>query len=151
MTTLHSYNCSFGNWCNETDKFLGLRFTVGGNIHYGWARLDAVWNNGWTVKDFAYNTTPGASIEAGQQTLSIESNNLQDVRIVAVNKTIGLYNLTEATEYTLFNIEGKKILTGKTDAIEATVIEANQTASGVYILELNAINSKSIIRKKIVL
>lgn len=143
--------CSYGNWCDETDKFLGLRFIVNGNTHYGWARLDAVFTNGWTVKDFAYNTIPDASIEAGQQTLSIESNNLDDIRIVAINKTIGLYNLTDATEYTLFDIKGKQVLTGKNDNVTSTVIEANKIASGIYILELNSINSNAVIRKKIVL
>ncbi|MAX69844.1 MAG: hypothetical protein CMC76_01910 [Flavobacteriaceae bacterium] len=146
-----SSTCYFGNWCSETDKFLGLRFTVGGNIHYGWAKLDATFDNGWTIKEFAYNTTVDESIEAGQQTLGVSSNDIQDVRVVGLNKSIGLYNLTEATEYTLYNIEGKQLLNGKIENVNSSVIEANQMASGIYILELNTLESNSTLRKKVVL
>lgn len=143
--------CSFGNWCSETDKFLGLRFTVGGNIHYGWAKLDATFDNGWTIKEFAYNSTADESIEAGQQTLGVSSNDIQDVRIVGLNKSIGLYNLTETTEYTLYNIEGKQLLNGKIENANSSVIEANQMTSGIYILELNTLESNTTLRKKVVL
>ena len=144
-------NCSFGFWCDETDKFLGLRFTVSGNIHYGWVKLDATFNGGWTIKEFAYNSTPDESIEAGQQVLGVTSNDLQDVRVVGLNKSIGLYNLTEATEYTLYNIEGKQLLNGKIENVNSSVIEANQMASGIYILELNTLESNSTLKKKVVL
>ena len=148
-----NYNsCSFGNWCSVTDRYLGLRFNIGGNTHYGWARIDVPNNasDSWTVKDYAYNINAGAPINAGQQTLSVETNNLQDVRIVALNKSIGLYNLTETSRYTLYSISGKQILTGTTSS-EMSVIEANQVATGVYILELNGEDSNTIIRKKIIL
>ncbi|MFC4721573.1 hypothetical protein ACFO5O_04535 [Geojedonia litorea] len=39
---LNFQNCGFYNsdWCNPTtDKFLGLRFSISGQIHYGWARV----------------------------------------------------------------------------------------------------------------
>lgn len=150
--SLNYNSCSFGNWCSVTDKYLGLRFNISGSTHYGWVRLD-VPNNGadsWTVKDYAFNTVAGAPINAGQETLSVETNTLQDVRIVALNKTIGLYNLTEATNYTLYSSTGKQILTGTTSN-EMSVIEANQVSSGVYILELNGIESKKIIRKRLIL
>jgi hypothetical protein len=150
--SLNYNNCSFGNWCSVTDRYLGLRFNIGGNTHYGWARLDVPNNaaSSWTVKDYAYNTTAGDPINAGQETLSVESNSIQDIRIVALNKSIGLYNLTEATNYTLYNISGKQILTG-TATSEMSVIEANQAASGVYILELNGVESNKTLRKKVIL
>lgn len=150
--SLNYQACSFGNWCSVTDRYLGLRFNIGGNRHYGWARLDVPNNaaDSWTVKDYAYNMTAGDPINAGQQTLSVETNNLQDVRIVALNKSIGLYNLTEATNYTVYSISGKQILTGTTSS-EMSVIEANLVATGVYILELNGEDSNTTIRKKIIL
>lgn len=64
--SLNYGSCSFGNWCTVTDRYIGLRFDIGGNIHYGWVRLDV--NNAgsvWTVKDYAYDDVVGNSISTG--------------------------------------------------------------------------------------
>ncbi|MDC0257706.1 T9SS type A sorting domain-containing protein [Crocinitomicaceae bacterium] len=64
--SLNYGSCSFGNWCNVTDRFIGLRFDISGTIHYGWVRLDVDYaGNSWTVKDYAYETNGGAGINAG--------------------------------------------------------------------------------------
>jgi hypothetical protein len=64
--SLNYGSCSFGNWCSVTDRYIGVRFDIGGNTHYGWVRLD-VNNNGavWTVKDYAYDDVVGNPIAAG--------------------------------------------------------------------------------------
>lgn len=64
--SLNYGSCSFGNWCTVADKYVGLRFEVGGNIHYGWARLDVNGNgSSWIVKDYAYDDVAGQGILAG--------------------------------------------------------------------------------------
>ena len=46
----------YGAWTNATDKYLGLRFKISGQTHYGWARLDVDINTpAFTIKDYAYN------------------------------------------------------------------------------------------------
>lgn len=150
--SMNYYSCGYGNWCSVTDKYLGLRFNIGGNTHYGWARLDVPNNaaDSWTVKDYAYNMTAGDPINAGQQTLSIETSELSATRIVALNKTIGLYDLTEAIDYTLYDISGKNVLAGNITGHTST-IDANGVSTGVYFLELKGIESKAVIRKKVIL
>lgn len=59
-----------GNWVNVTDRYLGLRFQIGTNIHYGWVRMDvsADWQTltiAATVKDWAYESSPGQPIHTG--------------------------------------------------------------------------------------
>ncbi len=55
-----------GQWVNTTDKYLGLRFKVGVNVFYGWARLSIDSTVGTVVvKDYAYESTPGKSIITG--------------------------------------------------------------------------------------
>nr|WP_321232707.1 T9SS type A sorting domain-containing protein [uncultured Psychroserpens sp.] len=145
-------SCSIGNWCGVTDGFIGLRFNISGSTHYGWARLDVPTDNSmaWTIKDMAYNEVAGQSIMAGQETLSLDTSTLNNIRIVALNKSIGLYNIVDATAYTLYSMTGKKVLEGTTSN-SSYVIEANALASGVYIVELIDVNSKAVLRKKIVL
>lgn len=151
--SLNYGSCAYGNWCNVTDGFIGLRFNIAGSgIHYGWVRLDVGGSgNSWSVKDFAYHDTPGSSILAGQQSLSVEGFEAQNqVKIVALNQTIGLYNLPNATNYNVFNMAGKLVMNGTTENSEH-VIEANNIASGVYILELTDQNTNAVIRKKVAL
>lgn len=59
-------SCSFGNWCTVSDRYIGVRFAIGANIHYGWVRLDVnATGSAWRVKDYAYEDVIGNSIVAG--------------------------------------------------------------------------------------
>ena len=155
---LNYSSCVRGNWCIDSltgvmDKYLGLRFNIGGNTHYGWARLDVGGSgSNWVIKDYAYNTTPLASIDAGEgmPPLSINDNVFSNVKIVALNKSIALYNLPQQTNYRLFSITGQSVLNGKTDT-NTHVIEANTLSSGIYIIELKNAITNAVMRKKIVL
>lgn len=145
--------CSQGNWCSVTDRYLGLRFNISGATHYGWVRMDVIVGDGWVffdAKDMAYHDTAGFPINAGQKTLSLDSNVLDKIKIVSLNKSIGLYNLPEAINYKLFSITGKQVLEGTTFG-HSFVVEANSVSNGIYIIELTEVNSKAVIRKKLVL
>src|SRR5690606_12475010 len=61
-----NYNNSFGTWIGVTDKYLGVQFNRSGNTYYGWARLDVTTSGTFIVKDFAYQSTPGIGILAGE-------------------------------------------------------------------------------------
>ncbi|OUR98176.1 hypothetical protein A9Q86_14055 [Flavobacteriales bacterium 33_180_T64] len=150
--SLNYSSCSIGNWCDITDGYIGLRFNISGNTHYGWVRLDVDSSgNVWTVKDLAYSDTPNTALTAGQQTLSIEENStLNAIKIVGLNKSIGLYNLQAPTNYRILNMTGKEVLSGTTSD-HSHVVEATTIANGVYIIELTESNSRAIIRKKIIL
>lgn len=141
------------SWCGVTDKYLGLRITISGNLHYGWARFDvnADASTGWVLKDYAYNTVPNESIRAGQQvTLGIDDNILNNVKIITLNKSIALYNLPHGINYKLYDMSGKIVLDGITS--ETTyVIEANNITSGIYVAELTHLNSNAVIKKKVIL
>ena len=152
--------CSFGSdsgWCSGEDKFLGLKFLLdrtGTDYYYGWAKVqipDASDLSTWYIKEYAYNDTPGEPINAGQTVLGIDDNELSSrVKVVTLNKSIGLYNLPETTNYKLFSMTGQEVLTGETNN-NAYVIEAKTLASGVYIVEIEDANSNAVMRKKVVL
>ncbi|WP_055443600.1 T9SS type A sorting domain-containing protein [Lacinutrix himadriensis] len=153
--TLNYTSCYNGiggsNWCGVTDKFLGLRFQIAGNTHYGWAKLDvSLSGDSFTVKEYAYNSVPDESIIAGQTELSIDEFAINKVKIVSLNKSIALYNLPQNTDYTLFDISGKSVLNGSIND-QTYVIEANGISNGIYVVELTDTYTKSVIRKKIVL
>ena len=61
--------CLGGNWLDVGDRYLGLKFTVKGKTHYGWARLNLTYGLQQgitaTLTGYAYETIPDKSIIAG--------------------------------------------------------------------------------------
>ena len=88
--------------------------------------------------------------EVSHGTLSNDENVYSKIKVLALNKTIGLYNLPASTSYNLYNMTGQEIMKGSTNQREY-VIEASTLASGVYIVELGDANTNAVIRKKVVL
>ncbi|MDU8887178.1 T9SS type A sorting domain-containing protein [Yeosuana sp. MJ-SS3] len=149
QTLIWSYCYSNSNWCGVTDKYLGLRFNdLSANTYYAWARLDVTAADDWVLKDYAFYGTPDTPIMAGEGRLDIDENILRKVKIIALNKSIAIYNLTDITNYRLFNITGQSLLEGVIEN-DTYVIEANTMSSGVYIIELKDLNTNAISRKKI--
>jgi hypothetical protein len=68
-------NASWGDWRNVTNRYLGIRFKVKGQFHYGWARLNVRSHLGIsplscnvfaTLTGYAYETVPNKPIIAGK-------------------------------------------------------------------------------------
>jgi hypothetical protein len=58
-----------GPWHNVHDRYLGFKFIIDGQIHYGWARLSVqhVYRGIYdTLTGYAYETIPGKAIVTGQ-------------------------------------------------------------------------------------
>jgi hypothetical protein len=61
-----------GDWINVKNRYLGLKFNVGGKIHYGWARLTVKVSEGSDfditarLTGYAYETIPNKPIIAGK-------------------------------------------------------------------------------------
>ncbi len=59
-----------GNWTEDAyKKFIGIKFKISGEDHYGWIRASVhstMYNMVVTVHDWAYEDEPGVSIKAGQ-------------------------------------------------------------------------------------
>jgi hypothetical protein len=63
-----------GNWANVKQAYLGLKFDIQGQIHYGWAEfsVNASVQHGQVLVDaallgYAYEATPNQSIKTGQK------------------------------------------------------------------------------------
>jgi len=64
-------SCStYGQWVNVKNRYLGLRFQIGGKTHYGWARMSVQLRKNFeitaTLTGYAYETVPRKAIRAGQ-------------------------------------------------------------------------------------
>jgi hypothetical protein len=58
-----------GPWADVQNRYLGLKFKIKGESHYGWARLNVQLNGGpitGTLTGYAYETIPNKPIIAGK-------------------------------------------------------------------------------------
>ena len=113
FTTKTNY---YGNFLGQNDKYIGVKFNISGNNHYGWILVDvSSIADSLTVKSYAYNDVPDQLIKAGQ-TVGIEDQSLNNVSIYGFNNQIYISG-TEGTA-TVFNLQGQRVhqskLTGKT-------------------------------------
>ena len=56
--------------------YLGLKFMINGEVHYGWARLNETCdkgNNSIRLTGYAYETIPNQGIKAGQKKEKLEN------------------------------------------------------------------------------
>lgn len=63
----HSF--AYGAWQNVTNRYLGIKFQIGGQVHYGWARLNVTatqFRIYVALTGYAYETIAGHGITAGQ-------------------------------------------------------------------------------------
>jgi len=60
----------WGSWINVKNRYLGIKFEINGETHYGWARLSVLVQLPLTVTatltGYAYETVPNKPIVAGQ-------------------------------------------------------------------------------------
>jgi len=60
----------FGPWKNVRKRYLGLRFMINGEVHYGWARLNESCHRGFNqalLTGYAYETVANQAIVAGRK------------------------------------------------------------------------------------
>jgi hypothetical protein len=54
-----------GPWVNKTNRYLGLKFVINGQDHYGWARLSTTHSLTGSLTGYAYETVPNKQILEG--------------------------------------------------------------------------------------
>ena len=131
---------NIGPWLGMTNKYLGLRFQIGANLHYGWARLDVPANaTSFTIKDYAYESTANTPIAAGATgavgvnegdlSLHVGFNVTENTLTVSNNNTA----LTNG-KIVIMNISGQQI--ASVDFTETTQFDVSAYASGVYLIQV---------------
>jgi hypothetical protein len=66
---------SNGPWLNVTNRYLGLKFLINGQVHFGWARLTSTDRLRRVVlTGYAYETAPNTHLRAGQTSEAADDN-----------------------------------------------------------------------------
>jgi hypothetical protein len=68
MAVCDSFNgrhVTSGKWVHASDRYLGVKFQINGQNHYGWVRMNVDCNSG-TITGYAYQTIANHPLRAGQ-------------------------------------------------------------------------------------
>ncbi|MBP5983582.1 MAG: T9SS type A sorting domain-containing protein [Fluviicola sp.] len=148
---------STGYWPGQTDKYLALQLIVGTNTYYGWVRLDVyATSSSFTVKDYAYESTPNACIVTGEIPLGITENATENFLSIAPNpfhdattiQTSGDFSSGVLTIYDLF---GKTFINQVMSSNETFTLSREQLPSGFYYVSLTAKNNVIAIEKLVLI
>lgn len=116
-------DCSLINWSDDspvfsvgTISYMGFRFKIGTNTHYGWAKVLITGNSttGYTAtfQQIAYESTPNTPIGAGQLSSGLNSINTTKLSIYP-NPATNLININGSenlTKLVIVNILGEKTM-----------------------------------------
>jgi hypothetical protein len=145
-----------GKWDGgETGKFVGLKVTAAGKSYYGWARITipALSARSITIIDYAYESTPGASINAGDTSgvAGVQITELQNASVYASGKNVFVKYADAAISgmnIEVRDIQGKEIFSTQTNN-ESYELNLNNEAAGTYIVTVRSGNAQEA--KKIVI
>ena len=148
---LSAYNTSYGggNFVDSTDAYIGVKFDAAGAAHYGWVRIDLSADAlTLTVKDYAYEATPGDPIIADAATISDVSELENFASIVSANNkvVISLINGTTKADATITSVSGQQVYSQAINS-DREEIALKEFASGIYLV--NVISDSGVVTKRV--
>ncbi len=128
------------NFLDQGDKYIGVKFKLGSNVHYGWVLVNFQTYNTTRkliIKSYAYNGTPNAQIAAGQISSSNVEENIQPFVGIFPNPAENMIKLTTSIEnsigYEIYNNLGQIILKGETSD---KTIDISEIETGIFFIRL---------------
>lgn len=147
---------STGYWPGATNKYLALKLIVGSNTYYGWARLDLLEMSGsFTIKDYAFESTPNTCIQAGQTSLGNIENTTKPIFSVFPNPfitttTIQSFSHLKNANLTIYNSYGKMVKQVTNISGQTVALSRENLSSGIYFIKLTEEN-KIIAQEKLII
>lgn len=136
------------------DRYIGTKFTINGNIHYGWILVSLDDNFSFTVKSYAYESTANTAINAGEteNTANIDNFNENLVKIYP-NPAGNILMFQKPEDLTIKSVTVND-LNGRTvtdlNPLKETM-DISGLESGMYILNIlddsNRMTSKKLIKQ----
>ena len=144
-----------GNWVDtQEDKYLGIKFEIDGEFHYGWVRLTTIIHSNsdmeFTVKDFAYNTVLDEGILAGAMgTAGVNDTVILDISVYPNPTSDILYfkGIKNITQITIYDVTGNAHQDASIN-YATNSIDLSNLNSGVFFIQFQTDNT--ILVKKII-
>jgi hypothetical protein len=147
---------SIGNWAGVTDKYLALKLILGTNAFYGWARIDILaTSSSFTIKDYAYESTPYTCIQAGQIKIGMNENLNKNKLSISPNPFISSTTIQTIVplhhaNLTLYNSNGQIVNQINNISGQSISISRDELPGGLYYISLTDENKIRVVEKLII-
>ena len=128
----------YGNFLGLSNQYLGVRFTDGGNTHYGWIELSvSAEADTIIVHRYAYSETPEESIDIVDSDASVFFS--EDLGIRVWNSSDLIHVELESdhigSQFSLVSISGKELI--RTELVDiSSEIDINYLPQGMYLVHI---------------
>lgn len=139
-------------WPDGFNRYLGLKFTISGEPHYGWAKIKISTDYvAFTISEYAYNATAGEAINSGITSIPENNSSISEVSLfpnpVNENATITFYVRNESeVETAVYDVSGKLILAERRKiekpGKQAFQLNVSQLNAGIYFCRVNSATLK---------
>lgn len=121
-----------GNWINVTNRYLGIRYRMGGSWFYGWARMDIDQApTHFTLKDYAAELAPNTPIEAGVASSASVNEMGDDMYWTLHGQQLTVH---EPCEIELISPLGVKVMSSRHNSGET--LDLRGAGAGMYLLTI---------------
>jgi len=138
------------DWCNQGDKYLGIRININDTIVYGWIRLKI--KSGWfgsevTIMEYAltdYFEPSSIDITEGDQEIRFYPNPVNN------NLIIHIPDINQRANILIIDAVGKTCLYQRNVSTKLTTINTGALKKGLYILRVETggkIYTRKLIKK----
>lgn len=134
------YGSTYGQFPGLGERFMGIKFSSKGNLHYGWIRvvadIDPVYA---TIMDYAYETVNDVPIEAGStiSLVGVEELSAGTVNVYAFNSSVRVVVNRDLTspQIRITDLHGATVFTAPLNNRQAT-IDLQNFATGNYVVSV---------------
>jgi len=152
-TSTNQSSNSYGNFIPNQEAFIGVKFDISGNVHYGWLRVEmSSGADTIIIKDYAYESSANTAIIAGNTgggMLSIAQTD-NNITINKIQNTlyIKLDDYKNNPLLNIYDISGREVLKSKLSSNNEQ-ISLNDFEVGIYLVRV--VSGDDIFSKKIYL
>lgn len=137
------------DWPDGFNRYLGLKFNINGEVHYGWAKIKISTDYvAFTITEYAYHATAGEAINSGITSIEDPSTTLRMTleaypNPCSENATLSFYLQDESSvDISVYDLSGKQILaeSKKTEkpGKQAFQLNVSQWNAGIYFCRVNS-------------
>jgi hypothetical protein len=133
-------------FCGEGEAYLGVRFDVSGDTHYGWVRVDIADSSNFTVLGYAFEATPDTAINAGDEgTLGLGDQNFNDFNYFVSENRLNLSAATAMEQVTIHNVLGQQVMDRQLSS-RSEIIDIAELKSGIYLATVSIEGTRKTIK-----
>lgn len=136
------------------NRYVGCKFKLGTNTHYGWVRVSFDDNLTLIVKDYAYESTPNTPINAGDKGVSSVDDISFDTYFntypspASTRLTIETIKEVKIKSIRIINVSGQIVYS--TNETSINTINIPESLQGLYFLQIETAENK-VFNKKILI